>query len=61
MKNMNIVCLILVIILLAIVIRAATNKGKLWEGEENFASLPPLCCNLPRTNKNYCGNDPRCK
>ncbi len=39
MKGMNTVCIILAIILVVIIGRAAMNKGKLWGTEENFADI----------------------
>ena len=41
-KTCNIICIILAILIVALLVRAATNKGKIWGSEEKYLnfSLP---------------------
>jgi hypothetical protein len=39
--NINILCILLVIILIAIIGYASMNKGRLWQSDEKFR---PACC-----------------
>ena len=44
MKYTNTLCVILAVILVIILIRAATNQGRLWGGEENYRADIALDC-----------------
>ncbi len=53
---MNILCIILAIILVGIIIRATTNQGKLWDGDEYYQS----CCRCDGSNSRYCMRCNKC-
>ena len=41
-KNIKIICIVLAVIIAGLLIRSATNKGKLWDGQENYGRDPRL-------------------
>jgi hypothetical protein len=55
---MNTVCIILVIILALIIIRAAMNKGKLWKSKDE--KFRQACCDLPSFMPGSCKLQPYC-
>ena len=40
-KTCNIICIILAILIVALLVRAATNKGKIWGSEEKYRNFTP--------------------
>jgi hypothetical protein len=38
-KTCNIICIILAILIVALLVRAATNKGKIWGSEEKYINF----------------------